>query len=209
MHIYAFGSTCRGEVTVDSDVDLLAITQGHDERFDATTYSIYSYNRIREIWLAGNPFAWHLHLEAKLIHTDDRIDFLKNLGPPKKYGQGREDCLRFKLLFNSAQSALARGTNSQIFELSTIFLSVRNFATCYSLANGEKPDFSRSSALSLGTDSLPIDTSVYATLERARILCTRGQGTRISMEDTEAAIQAMPLIRRWMTRLLSEIPYYA
>lgn len=206
MHIYIFGSICRGHVTADSDVDLLAITEGHDERFDASIYSIYSYDRIRDIWLAGNAFAWHLHLEAKLVHADNNIDFLGSLGPPEKYRRGSEDCQRFKLLFDSALTSLTHGTNSQTFELSTIFLAVRNFATCYSLTVKEHPDFSRGSALNLEKDSVPIDKSVYRILERARILCTRGQGFRISVEDADAAIQAMPRIQNWMKRLLAEIP---
>ena len=57
MHIYAFGSVCRGDVLPSSDIDLLAITEGHDSRFDPNNYSIYSYNRIKELWQEGNPFA--------------------------------------------------------------------------------------------------------------------------------------------------------
>ena len=62
MYIYAFGSLCRGQVDLESDVDLLAIVDGHDDRFDPSKFSIYSYNRVREIWQEGNPFAWHLSL---------------------------------------------------------------------------------------------------------------------------------------------------
>lgn len=65
MHIYAFGSICRGDVSPASDVDLLAIVDGYDERFSLDDYSIYSYDRIWEIWNEGNPFAWHLALESK------------------------------------------------------------------------------------------------------------------------------------------------
>lgn len=43
MHIYAFGSICRGEVDSFSDIDMLAIVSGRDERFNPRDYSIYSY----------------------------------------------------------------------------------------------------------------------------------------------------------------------
>lgn len=66
MHIYVFGSTCRGDILPSSDVDLLAIVDGYDSRFDPNIYSIYSYQRIKEIWDEGNPFAWHLSLESRL-----------------------------------------------------------------------------------------------------------------------------------------------
>lgn len=32
MHIYAFGSICRGEIDKNSDIDLLAIVDGFDAR---------------------------------------------------------------------------------------------------------------------------------------------------------------------------------
>jgi predicted nucleotidyltransferase len=67
MHIYAFGSLCRGEVSRNSDVDLLALVDGFDERFNPEIYSIYSYRRIEELWREGNPFAWHLSLESRLV----------------------------------------------------------------------------------------------------------------------------------------------
>ena len=34
MHIYVFGSLCRGEVDTASDVDLLAVTDGFDKRLN-------------------------------------------------------------------------------------------------------------------------------------------------------------------------------
>ncbi|WET17143.1 hypothetical protein P2W49_10480 [Yersinia intermedia] len=39
---------------------MLAIVSGRDERFNPRDYSIYSYERINELWKEGNPFAWHL-----------------------------------------------------------------------------------------------------------------------------------------------------
>jgi len=42
MHIYAFGSLCRGEIGLDSDIDLLAIVDQFDERLDQKLFSIYS-----------------------------------------------------------------------------------------------------------------------------------------------------------------------
>lgn len=73
MHIYAFGSISRGDIQADSDVDLLAIVDGFDSRFSSDTYSIYSYSRLRDLWLEGNPFAWHLSLESKLVFSSNNV----------------------------------------------------------------------------------------------------------------------------------------
>lgn len=205
MHLYAFGSVCRGEVTKGSDVDLLAVTVGHDTRFDHSVYSVYSYERLGEIWADGNPFAWHLSLESKMLHSDDGTDFLKSLGTPSKYTSTLRDCKKFASLFETAQMAIESGTNSTVFELSTIFLAIRNFATCFSLGIGSRPDFSRASALRLGPSSLAIDPDAFHVLERARILCTRGNGEDISRSEQQLAQGQLLLIANWMRRLIEMV----
>lgn len=199
-HIYAFGSVCRGEVTPGSDVDLLAITRGFDQRFDADQYSIYSYTRLAEIWAEGSPFAWHLSLEAKLLHAPDKSDYLGGLGIPSPYQWAARDCKKFSSLFERSVNSLRAGTNSPVFELSTIFLAVRNFATCFSLDAGA-PDFSRHSALRLGENSLLIEGDVFRVLERARLLCTRGVGETVSPQQVVIAVEQLEKIQEWMQSL--------
>ena len=182
MHIYAFGSVCRGEISQDSDVDLLVIGGGDASQYDPDTYSIYSYERIQELWLEGNPFAWHLFLESRLLFSSDRQDFLHSLGSPRAYKHCARDWERFLALFRDAYSSLACG-GSKVFDLSTIFLSIRNIATCFSLGVTNRPDFSRSSALRLGLNSVSLPLDSYQVLERARVLCTRGRGRKITDEE--------------------------
>lgn len=145
MHIYAFGSICRGEIDKYSDIDVIAIVENFDSRLDPNKFSIYSYNRIKELWEEGNPFAWHLSLESKMIYSSNSKNLFDQLGKPNIYQNGTDDCLKFYRLFKSAEEALKSNTSSKTFELSNIFLSIRNFATCYQLANG-KYCFSRDSA---------------------------------------------------------------
>src|SRR3974390_1301676 len=130
MHIYAFGSLCRGEVSRDSDVDLLAIVDDYDDRLDQNLFSIYSYKRIQELWLEGNPFAWHLSIEARLIYGFNGHDYIKALSAPKPYRQCVGDCRRFLALFNEARASLEAGNKCTTFDLSTVFLSMRNLASC-------------------------------------------------------------------------------
>ena len=202
MHIYAFGSVCRGDVSLNSDIDLLAITDGHDSRFDQNNYSIYSYKRIKELWNEGNPFAWHLALESKLLYSSDQNDYLKSLGYPARYGNCVGDCEKFYALFCEARISIAANHDSRIFDLSTIFLSVRNIASCFSLGVTEHPIFSRGSATMLGEFSLKISTTAYQALERARMLCTRGYGSNISTTEVDLAISELDEIDRWMGNLV-------
>ena len=204
MHIYAFGSICRGDISIDSDIDLLALTEGIDPRFDSNKFSIYSYERICNLWAEGNAFAWHLALESKLIYAEDEQDFFGQLGIPHRYTKGVQDCQRFRQIFLSALTAIHEGTPSLIFELSTIFLAIRNIATCYSLATLPSPTFGRNSARQLGLKSVPISNEYYAILERARLLSTRGVGDDIAILDVSALATELEKCRQWINELCAE-----
>ena len=205
MHIYAFGSVCRGDVSVGSDVDLLAIVDGHDPRFSTEDYSSYSYDRVRELWAEGNPFAWHLSLEAKLVYASDQVGFLESLGQPMRYRKCRQDCERFFALFREARESLRFQASSMVFDLSMVFLAVRNFATCFSLGKLPKPDFSRNSALRLGTYSLSIRTVAYDVIERSRLLSTRGVGPPVTDSEAKSVVSQLPRVEEWMVNLLNEV----
>jgi hypothetical protein len=205
MHIYAFGSVCRGDISPGSDVDLLAIVEGHDPRFSAEDYSIYTYERIREIWAEGNPFAWHLSIESKLLYSDDQIDFLGSLGRPGPYRRCRQDCEKFLALFRESHESFELQAESKVFDLSMMFLAIRNFASCFSLGVLPKPDFSRHSALRIGVHSLSIPNNAYRILERSRILSTRGIGDSITDQEAHVASEEFSRVESWMVTLAKEI----
>lgn len=205
MHIYAFGSVCRGDVIAGSDIDLLAIVEGFDSRFEPEAYSIYSYNRLRDLWQEGNPFAWHLSLESRLIFSSENNDFLKSLDTPSAYKNCKRDCHKFYSLFKEAKESITNGGNSRIFDLSTVFLSIRNIATCYSLEMTAKPDFSRNAALRLEQESLAITNESYDIFLRSRVLCTRGYGASISDQEFRMAISKLDEIEHGMGLLLIRV----
>jgi hypothetical protein len=205
MHIYAFGSVCRGDVLPGSDIDLLAVVQGHDPRFSPDDYSIYSYERIQEIWAEGNPFAWHLAIESRLLHSDDGCDFLKSLGKPKAYGNCLQDCEKFFALFREARASFESQADTSVFDLSMVFLAIRNFATCFSLGTLDKPDFSRSAALRLGEFSLSMPRDAYKVMERSRILCTRAIGESVTDREAQMAFGQFSRIEEWMRGLLAQV----
>lgn len=208
MHIYAFGSICRGDISLGSDIDLLAIVEGYDSRIDPDTFSIYSYKRIQELWREGNPFAWHLSLESRLLFSSDQLDYLKVLGTPEKYNNCVRDCEKFFSLFREAHASIIASSNSRVFDLSTVFLSIRNMATCFSLGITEQPNFSRNSALRLGVNSIPLALDAYRILERARILCTRGYGKNITNGEIDTTIQRLDEIHKWMYNLVEKAKKY-
>jgi hypothetical protein len=202
-HFYAFGSICRGEVDRSSDVDLLACVSSFSNDIDPDKFSIYRHARLRELWHQGNPFAWHLHLESKLLFSSDGEDFIAALGPPARYAKGPADCAQFARLFEESRAQLAKTLNSATFSLSCMFLATRNFATCYSLHAG-RPNFSRSSPLIIDRP-VQIDKAVFDVLSRARVLSTRGLGDTLSSAEISIALGAAPAISNWMSSLLSEV----
>ncbi|BEM39460.1 hypothetical protein SME10J_31870 [Serratia marcescens] len=203
MHVYAFGSLCRGEMSKDSDIDLLALVNDKDDRFDSDIYSIYSYERLDELWKEGNPFAWHLFLESKLIYSDDRSDYLRGMGCPAIYRNYKDDFYKFSSLLYTSFEELINGTKSYVFEMSNIFLAIRNLSICFSLAFLGDPVFSRGAALMIGDKSISIPMDVYSILEKARIMSTRGIGEHISKNEVQEVIKTSKIIHEWVISMES------
>ena len=203
FHIYAFGSICRGEIEPSSDIDLLAITSVGSNQLSRNKFSIYSHMKIKEIWLHGNPFAWHLYKEAKLVYSSNEIDFIEKLGQPRKYTNSRNDCEKFLRIFRDSHSSLNENQSSVVFDLSAAFLGIRNFATCYLLGLGHF-DFSRRVALNLMEDLSTAELNAYEILERARLLCTRGHGNALSATEIQVTAATLPSFDRRMVALLEE-----
>jgi hypothetical protein len=203
-HVYVFGSLVRGDYDNYSDIDLLALVSSYNEKYDINKFSIYSYNRIKELWNQGNPFAWHLSIESKLIYSSDGKDFIAELGSPSDYKNAAHDCNKFLTLYLDSKRSLLNNTNSVVFEISNIFLAIRNFSTCFALSRGENI-FSRDSSKLLGKNSLNISESTYDILVRARILSTRGTGTILSDSEIQKVKTSLAHIDSWFNSLNMEI----
>jgi hypothetical protein len=205
MHLYAFGSVCRGDITHDSDVDLLALVSGHDARLNPAKYSIYSYAKMKTMWLKGSPFAWHLSIESRLLYSEDGSDYLRSLGTPAPYSYCLADCQKFYGVFQDALASLQESLSTKVFDLSSLFLSIRNISTCFALGVLGKALFSRHVALQLTTGfQLPISHDSYRILERARILCTRGTGVDITDSEARLVLSEGELINQWMITLVEK-----
>lgn len=206
MFIYAFGSLCRGEIDEYSDVDLLAVINGSDNSpLDTHKFSVYQEKRMFQLWEEGNPFAWHLHTESKLIFSNNTEDLFEKWGEPNTYDNMEADLKKFSDLFYESCKSLKGIKQSDIFDLSMLFLSIRNFASCYSLGFLNDFNFSRNSALKLKSDKLIISDECYSILERARILSTRGSGDLINDNEINTVLKEIDNISNWFQSILKKI----
>lgn len=201
-HIYAFGSLCRGEVALDSDIDLLALVEGRDERFSGDKFSIYTYSRIEALWRAGDAFSWHLTRETALIYSSDGSDFLSGLGLPAPYSFVKRDCDRLVQVFRDATSAVSNSSSkSMVFEFASIYLALRNLATCYSLVACPEPIFSRDAPLRLGERRIRISEKSFWTMLQCRMLATRGSGPMVSEDEVKDVLFQLDEIGQWVEEI--------
>ena len=208
MYIYVFGSLCRGEIDEFSDVDLLAIINSVEDintPLDSQKFSIYKEKRMKELWNEGNPFAWHLFTESQLIYSDNANDIIKNWGKPNPYNNMQFDLAKFSKLFYSSIKSLNDSRHSDIFDLSMLFLAIRNFASCYSLGALNDFNFSRRSALSLKANKLDISDQSFSIMERARILSTRGLGKLITKTEKQIVLKETDTISNWFQSILNKL----
>ena len=206
MYLYIFGSACRGELDKNSDIDMLAIHTFDEniDHLDGNKLSIYSEKKIKKIWSEGNPFAWHLYFESKLVHSSDETDYIKSLNTPSLYTNGLSDCKKFFKFLNESIDFFQEDKFSLIFDLSTIFLCIRNIATCYSLYL-KQPNFSRNSALKLGSKSLNIKEEAYQILENCRLANTRGKTIILSDKEIKIIMNELECIKSWAEHLIEHI----
>lgn len=204
MEIYAFGSIVRGEIDEFSDVDLLILKDFGEKipEIDKERFSIYTFQRMGQLWEEGNPFAWHLFSESKCLFSEKRIPFLKSLGKPKPYSNLLNDLNKFHKLFLDSKLSIESNNNSVDFDLSMIFLAIRNFASCFSLGFLRIEEFSRDTALKINQYSIQIDLATYNRLKASRILATRAIGERITQKELKEITIEFPTIEKWFNALL-------
>jgi hypothetical protein len=200
-NVYIFGSVVRGEIDQYSDIDLLLISDELIKNIDTNKYSIYSTERIKELFAEGNPFAWHLYYESKLVFSSDE-DFLHGIGIPSRYTNCKSDLLKFKELYNDSVTSINENEFSLVFDLAMIFLAIRNFATCYSLGNYEKPIFSRMSFEKLYDYPLVLEEEIKELLMMSRISSTRGIEYSINNKSLSLLKINLGKIENWFNEIL-------
>jgi hypothetical protein len=123
------------------------------------------------------------------------------LGTPSPYTRRVVDCDKFMHLFRQARLSAEANSKCIIFDLSSAFLGIRNFSSCFILGSGGF-NFSRNVALALMGSSTPISMDDYSVLERARILCTRGYGKSLTAPEIREAVGSLAKLEDWMIGLV-------
>lgn len=205
MEIYGFGSIVRGEIDKFSDIDLLILKDIEEDisNIDKEYFSIYTYQRIEELWEEGNPFSWHLFIESKCLYSTSSIPFLKTLGEPNNYNNLLPDLFKFYQLFIDSKISIEIERHSVDFDLSMIFLAIRNFSSCFSLGFLKKNEFSRDVALKIGAYSINLNPKIYNRLRESRILATRGIGKSITENELKLVQNEFQTINSWFIKLLN------
>ncbi|HSB98048.1 MAG TPA: nucleotidyltransferase domain-containing protein [Spongiibacteraceae bacterium] len=191
--LYIFGSAVRGEVERDSDIDVLAIVKTDAERQRLPdSWSVYSENTVRDYFLSGRLFAWHLHLESKCIFSERETPFLEALGEPSSYVKHGEDFSDLcKILYDSLNE-LKTDTNSPIFEIGVVYTAIRDIAMVASTILLEKPSFSRYSPYQLPIE-FPISRLIYEQAIQARLLSTRNISADVAVADVRKSLIDAPI----------------
>lgn len=200
--IYIFGSLVRGEIDQYSDTDLLLISDNTLKNIDSNNFSLYTPDRIKELYNEGNPFAWHLYFESKLVYSSSGYDFLSQIGEPSIYRNCKNDLLKFKNLFEESIISMKENNYSLIFDLAMIFLAIRNFATCYTLGCYQRPIFSRLAFEKLDDNPLILDDRIKELLMMSRISSTRGIDYIINEEYLSLFNLDIERISEWFNKIM-------
>ena len=189
--IRIFGSSARGDNDASSDLDVLAVYERPPSdaerkralvKISAATgrnvdIAEYTSERIRQFFLNGDLFSWHLYQESEKIFSKE-ADLIDQLGWPARYVSGEEDVRSFRKLLNGIPTALVACPNNTVFECGLMYLASRNIAMSLSwYLNEKKIDFSRHAALNITQRmgrQFPIGKAKYDELIRCRHASQRG-----------------------------------
>lgn len=171
--LYIFGSAVRGEVTKNSDIDVLVVTdEVENKSMFPESWSVYSKTSIERYFSEGKLFAWHLYLDAKCIHCSESTTFLEKLGEPNPYKDLSDDFCSLRDLLDSSLKEI-KNTQSEVFEIGLIYTALRDIAMVASTALNDRPCFSRYSPYRLAV-KIPIPEDLYELMIEARLTSTRG-----------------------------------
>jgi predicted nucleotidyltransferase len=197
-----FGSVARGDDDELSDLDLLALVQNGGgpvsvEEVRATlpaglagkvaTISWYGMERLVEMHRSGELFAWHIHLDGKVLH--DPVGAVATLGVPAPYRRALDDVDAFLAIAADLPSQLERAERNAIYEFGVLYVCLRNVAMSASAHLSAQPDFTRKVPYRLGDGPpCPVSESEYRMSMLCRLASQRG--LTLPLEITPSRVMA-------------------
>lgn len=201
--IYIFGSVCRGEPDLGSDVDVLVIDTPHTARREfPANWSCYSRRRLRVLFGRGTLFAWHLYLEAVQVWPRRDYGYLQKIGPPRPYRGAVREVTDLQRILLGAVTELTRGSRSSVYEFGLIALACRDIAMAAAPALTGRFDFSRYAPVQLAGAGFPLTSGQFEYLLACRRATTRGGGLRRRPRIERRIITNFPHLQSWCAHLL-------
>lgn len=184
-----FGSVARGDNDALSDLDVLALVENGAGmvppaevaatlppgiRPGDAAISWYGIERYREMHAAGELFAWHIFLDAKVAH--DPRGLLAALGAPAPYVRAIEDTDAFIAIAEDLPEQLAGAACNAVYEMGVLYVCLRNVAMSASWCLGERADFTRLAPyrLARSTVALTLPEDEYRVSMLCRLAGQRG-----------------------------------
>lgn len=201
--IYVFGSITRGDVSPTSDVDILVVDDIPSSSRFPRDWSVYSKSTVSKHYQEGRLFAWHLHLEAVLLHPAGSDGFLAKLGAPSRYTKAAEDIADLRVLLSISLDEIKRGSPSQIYELGLVYTVLRDVAMSASWPLLGRPSFGRYVPYEI-TPPCPLPRPAYEIAMRSRHASTRGTPEPADYQVAANAVLASPLLE-WLDLIRSAV----
>lgn len=203
--IYAFGSVVSGEFDEGSDTDILAIESPFDENRYPSDWSVYSRDRIKELYSRGTLFAWHLHLEAVPIFSSASGGFLESIDPPAPYSEAKQEIQLLLTIAKTALAELASDTPSSIYELGILGVAIRDIGMAASHILNGNFCFSKFAPFLLRSAALPMNRDDYFFLIKCRRATTRGYHVNYDDERCRKIMETSPSIFEWGDKVLTQV----
>lgn len=203
--IYAFGSVVSGEFDDGSDTDILAIKSPFDDNRYPSGWSVYSRDRIKELYCKGTLFAWHIHLEAVPVFSSSGRGFLESIGPPEAYTEAKHEIQVLWSMAEVALNELALDTPSSIYELGVLGVAIRDIGMAASKTFNGNFCFSKNAPYALKGLELPMDRDDYFYLINCRRATTRGHQVNYDDERRRKIMDQSPDILNWCDKVLAHI----
>ena len=215
---YIFGSVGRRDDDELSDLDILAVvadgagTVAASAVLDAVpaklshlepSISWYGSERLCEMFMNGELFAWHLHLQT--IPMFDPVGYLAELGQPAPYTEAAADIASFMRILEDVPVAVRADRHNAAYEAGLIYVCLRNIGMSASTVLNELPDFSRYSALNLaGMAPCPLTRAEFDMAMLCRMASQRGHAPPSGV-TAEWVTDVYQKVAPWLNLLMKKI----